>query len=51
MAAYDAYGRRKDLEVTGLWARVMQHEIDHLNGVLICDHGDPIEAQSTDEAG
>jgi peptide deformylase len=20
-------------------ARVLQHEIDHLNGILICDHG------------
>lgn len=24
--------------VDGLWARVFQHEIDHLNGVLILDH-------------
>jgi len=26
-------------ELTGLLARVIQHEIDHLNGVLIVDHG------------
>lgn len=51
VTAYDAYGRRKQMEASGLWARVMQHESDHLNGVLICDHGDSIEAQSTDEAG
>jgi len=50
VTAYDGYGRRKKLEVTSLWARVMQHEIDHLNGVLICDHGDPIETQSGSEA-
>ncbi|MBI2946787.1 MAG: peptide deformylase [Verrucomicrobia bacterium] len=24
----------------GLWAWVIQHELDHLNGVLICDRGD-----------
>jgi peptide deformylase len=34
---YDAYGRRRKHCVQGLWARVVQHEIDHLNGVLICD--------------
>ena len=26
------------LEASGLEARVLQHEIDHLNGVLILDH-------------
>ncbi len=36
---------------TVVWARVMQHEIDHLNGVLVCDHGDPIKPQSTNESG
>ena len=36
---YDSRGRKKQLEMSGLWARVIQHEIDHLNGVLICDHG------------
>jgi hypothetical protein len=25
----------------GLWARVVQHELDHLNGVLICDYQPP----------
>ena len=33
----DAYGRRQRHCFEGLWARVMQHEIDHLDGVLICD--------------
>ncbi len=36
---YDARGQRCTHNVRGLWARVMQHEIDHLNGRLICDHG------------
>jgi peptide deformylase len=35
---YDVHGRRRNHRVGGLWARVMQHEIDHLDGVLICDH-------------
>ncbi len=34
---FDARGRRRTYCVEGLWARVMQHEIDHLDGVLICD--------------
>jgi hypothetical protein len=34
---YDAYGRRCRHHIEELWARVVQHEIDHLNGVLICD--------------
>ncbi len=27
------------LDATGLLARAIQHEIDHLNGILITDHG------------
>jgi len=38
--AYDARGTKQKHRVQGLWARVMQHEIDHLDGVLICDHQD-----------
>lgn len=35
---YDVQGNRQEHAVQGLWARVMQHEIDHLDGVLICDY-------------
>jgi peptide deformylase len=35
----DAEGREIEREVQGLMARVILHEIDHLNGVLIIDHG------------
>jgi peptide deformylase len=31
-------GKAVTLTVEGLWARVVQHEVDHLNGRLICDH-------------
>jgi peptide deformylase len=30
-------------EVEGLWSRVIQHEIDHLNGILIIDHISPLD--------
>jgi peptide deformylase len=38
---FDAQGRKRNHRVEGLWARVIQHEIDRLDGVLICDkvHG------------
>lgn len=34
----DINGRRKTIESTGLLARVIQHEYDHLEGVLFIDH-------------
>ncbi len=33
----DLSGKELELEVEGLFARVVQHEIDHLNGVLFID--------------
>lgn len=38
---YDERGRRRRYSATGLWARVIQHELDHLNGTLIVDYGPP----------
>jgi peptide deformylase len=35
--ARDAAGEELEIEAEGLTARVIQHEIDHLNGVLILD--------------
>jgi peptide deformylase len=37
VAGLDPAGRRILLEASGLEARVLQHEIDHLDGVLIID--------------
>ena len=34
----DEKGKVKELEAEGLLARALQHEIDHLNGVLFIDH-------------
>jgi len=42
---YDDRGHRRSLSATGLWARVIQHELDHLNGVLILDHGRPLATE------
>lgn len=33
-AGYDQYGRRFERDVDGFHARVVQHEVDHLDGVL-----------------
>jgi len=34
----DETGAKRELEADGLLARCLQHEIDHLNGVLFIDH-------------
>ncbi|MBK6766011.1 MAG: peptide deformylase [bacterium] len=35
-------GERRKIKADGMLARVLQHEIDHLNGVLFIDHLSPI---------
>ena len=34
----DYYGKKKELKADGLLSTCIQHEIDHLNGVLFIDH-------------
>jgi peptide deformylase len=34
----DREGKRREIEAEGLMATALQHEIDHLNGVLFIDH-------------
>ena len=41
LAAQDAEGVPYRLELEGLAARVVQHELDHLDGVLILDRTTP----------
>jgi peptide deformylase len=41
VSGYNMRGHKVRFGATGLWARVIQHELDHLNGVLICDRGRP----------
>lgn len=38
----DLDGNEKTLEADGLLSRVLQHEIDHLNGILFTDHLSPV---------
>ncbi len=33
-SGFDQYGERMEREVTGFHARVVQHEVDHLDGIL-----------------
>jgi peptide deformylase len=37
VSGHDVEGERIEIEASGLEARVLQHEIDHLDGVLILD--------------
>jgi peptide deformylase len=43
---FDLRGEALSFEVEGLWARVVQHETDHLNGRLITDHGPAIRGDA-----
>jgi len=43
--AQDAEGTPFSLEAEGLVARVIQHEIDHLDGILFVDHLSPLKRQ------
>lgn len=40
--AQDVYGNPITLSESGFIATIIQHEMDHLNGVLIIDHGTPM---------
>ena len=37
LTALDASGKKMKFVATGYFARVIQHEVDHLNGILIID--------------
>lgn len=34
---FDLDGKKQKIKAKGLLAEVIQHEVDHLNGILICD--------------
>jgi peptide deformylase len=34
----DREGREQEMELEGIWSTLVQHEIDHLNGVLFIDY-------------
>ena len=35
---YDYYGKKKEIKAHGLLSTCIQHEVDHLNGVLFIDY-------------
>ena len=41
----DRHGEELEIEAEGLLARALQHEIDHLNGVLLIDRLHPIRRE------
>lgn len=43
VAAIDILGNPLEFEAEGLPARIIQHEVDHLDGVLIIDHASTVE--------
>ncbi len=47
--ALDREGRKFTLKASNLLARVIQHETDHLNGVLFVDTSDPKTYMSRNE--
>jgi peptide deformylase len=34
----DREGKKREAELEGIWSTLVQHEIDHLNGVLFIDY-------------
>ncbi|HEU4783568.1 MAG TPA: peptide deformylase, partial [Ktedonobacterales bacterium] len=47
--ARDPKGKEIRVKAEGWWARVLQHEIDHLNGVLYIDLIDPKDVREVTE--
>jgi len=39
----DTEGHTQSVDATGLLSRAIQHELDHLNGVLLVDHMSPVQ--------
>src|SRR5690606_2151902 len=45
LEAQDEHGAEFRLELEGLRARAVQHEIDHLDGIMFTDHLSPLKRQ------
>lgn len=42
LKALDRHGKKVDIKASGLTAKVFQHEVDHLNGILFIDRAEKI---------
>ncbi len=51
VSCLDEHGKRKTIEASGWYARILQHEIDHLNGRLYIDRMDGRSFTSLDNFG
>lgn len=49
VSGLDRYGHKIRLEGEGLFAQCLQHEIDHLNGVLYIDRAKNVRPAATEE--
>ena len=49
--ALDEHGQPFVREASGWYARILQHEIDHLHGVLCCDRMDPRTLSTVENQG
>lgn len=49
VSGFDLAGRALRFTARGLLARVLQHEADHLNGILIIDRASPVTAVNIPE--
>lgn len=38
VAFIDREGKPREIELEGIWSTIVQHEVDHLNGVLFIDY-------------
>ncbi|MDP3682905.1 MAG: peptide deformylase, partial [Ignavibacteria bacterium] len=47
----DRHGKKQKIYATGWLARIFQHEIDHLNGILFVDRAKKIWKPEVDDEG
>ena len=45
LTAYDENGKKFTRGASGLLAQILQHETDHLNGILFIDHAKDVKAE------
>jgi peptide deformylase len=48
-SGFDRYGKKIELTGTGLFGRCLQHEMDHLDGILYVDKAQNIRPAETEE--
>ncbi|QTS83928.1 peptide deformylase [Coxiella endosymbiont of Amblyomma nuttalli] len=47
--ARDRYGKSMEFEVNGFMAKCIQHELDHLNGIIFLDHLSALKRRRIDK--